>query len=95
MLGIYIVLQFPKLPENVVHTAGKVLLVLGLLSVTLVILGMNDNEGVAGMRDALVDRIDKADTFVNLSQKYCTGIGGETAAVESRDRNRKEAIGID
>ena len=36
MLGIYIALQFPKLPENVVHTAGKVLLVLGLLSVTLV-----------------------------------------------------------
>jgi small-conductance mechanosensitive channel len=36
MLGIYIALQFPKLPENVVQIAGKVLLVLGLFSVTLV-----------------------------------------------------------
>jgi small-conductance mechanosensitive channel len=37
MLGIYIALQFPKLPENLVHTTGKVLLILGLFSVTLVV----------------------------------------------------------
>jgi len=37
MLGIYIALQFPKLPENMVHIAGKVLLVLGLFSITLVL----------------------------------------------------------
>jgi small-conductance mechanosensitive channel len=36
MLGIYCALRFPKLPENVVNTADKTLLVLGLLSVTLV-----------------------------------------------------------
>jgi small-conductance mechanosensitive channel len=37
MLGIYVALQFPKLPENVVNTAGKVMLVLGLFSATLVL----------------------------------------------------------
>jgi small-conductance mechanosensitive channel len=36
MLGIYCALQFPKLPDNIVHTAGKILLVLGLFSATLV-----------------------------------------------------------
>jgi small-conductance mechanosensitive channel len=37
MLGIYIAIQFPKLPDNIVHTTGKVLLVLGLFSVTLAV----------------------------------------------------------
>jgi small-conductance mechanosensitive channel len=36
MLGIYCALQFPKLPDDIVHTAGKILLVLGLFSATLV-----------------------------------------------------------
>jgi small-conductance mechanosensitive channel len=36
MLGIYCALQFPRLPDNIVHTSGKILLVLGLFSVTLV-----------------------------------------------------------
>jgi small-conductance mechanosensitive channel len=36
MLGIYIALQFPKLPPNMVITAGKILLALGLFSATLV-----------------------------------------------------------
>jgi small-conductance mechanosensitive channel len=37
MLGVYIALQFPKLPENTVHVAGKILLILGLFSATLVL----------------------------------------------------------
>jgi small-conductance mechanosensitive channel len=37
MLGIYLALKFSKLPENVVVVAGKILFVLGLLSVTLVL----------------------------------------------------------
>src|SRR4030042_4419228 len=37
MLGIYIALQFPKLPANIVNLAGKILLVLGLFSVTLLL----------------------------------------------------------
>ncbi|MGD0551947.1 MAG: mechanosensitive ion channel family protein [Sedimentisphaerales bacterium] len=36
MLGIYIALHFHELPENVVNTAGKILLALGLFSATLV-----------------------------------------------------------
>ncbi len=36
MLGIYIALHFHELPENVVQTAGKVMLALGLFSATLV-----------------------------------------------------------
>jgi small-conductance mechanosensitive channel len=36
MLGIYIALQFPQLSENIVRVSGKVLLALGLFSVTLV-----------------------------------------------------------
>jgi small-conductance mechanosensitive channel len=37
MLGIYLALRFPKLPANIINTADKILLVLGLLSVTLVL----------------------------------------------------------
>jgi small-conductance mechanosensitive channel len=37
MLGIYLALRFPKLPANIINTADKTLLVLGLLSVTLVL----------------------------------------------------------
>jgi len=37
MLGIYIALQFPKLPENTVHIAGRILLALGLFSATMVV----------------------------------------------------------
>jgi small-conductance mechanosensitive channel len=36
MLGIYVALLFHELPENVVQTAGKVMLALGLFSATLV-----------------------------------------------------------
>jgi small-conductance mechanosensitive channel len=36
MLGIYIALQFPKIPDNAAHLAGKIILVLFLFSVTLV-----------------------------------------------------------
>jgi small-conductance mechanosensitive channel len=43
MLGIYIALQFPKLPENVTHIAGKVLLVLGLFSATLVVANISSS----------------------------------------------------
>ncbi len=43
MLGIYIALQFPKLPENTVHVAGKVLLVLGLFSATLVLANISSS----------------------------------------------------
>lgn len=37
MLGIYFALEISKLPVELVHTAGKVLLVLGIISVTLVL----------------------------------------------------------
>ena len=37
MLGIYLALRFPKLPVNIINTADKILLVLGLLSATLVL----------------------------------------------------------
>jgi small-conductance mechanosensitive channel len=37
MLGVYIALQFSELPENTVHIAGKILLVLGLFSAILVL----------------------------------------------------------
>ncbi len=37
MLGIYLALQFSKLPPNVVSLAGKTLLALGIFSVTLVL----------------------------------------------------------
>jgi small-conductance mechanosensitive channel len=43
MLGIYIALQFPKLPANVVQTAGKILLILGLFSATLVIANISSS----------------------------------------------------
>jgi small-conductance mechanosensitive channel len=43
MLGIYIALQFPKLPENTVHIAGKALLVLGLFSATLVLANISSS----------------------------------------------------
>jgi small-conductance mechanosensitive channel len=43
MLGIYIALQFPKLPGNLVHIAGKILLVLSLFSVTLVLVNISSN----------------------------------------------------
>ena len=36
MLGIYIALHFHEIPENVVQTAGKIMLALGLFSATLV-----------------------------------------------------------
>lgn len=37
MLGIYLALHFSVLPENVVHGTGRVLLILGIASVTLVL----------------------------------------------------------
>ncbi|MCX5634420.1 MAG: mechanosensitive ion channel [Planctomycetota bacterium] len=37
MLGIYLALKFSQLPENIVVVAGKILFILGLLSVTLVL----------------------------------------------------------
>jgi small-conductance mechanosensitive channel len=37
MLGIYLGLEFSELPQNVVHAFNKLLLVLGILSVTLVL----------------------------------------------------------
>ncbi|MGA2173119.1 MAG: mechanosensitive ion channel family protein [Sedimentisphaerales bacterium] len=43
MLGIYITLQFPELPENTVRIASKTLLILGLLSVTLVLANISSN----------------------------------------------------
>jgi hypothetical protein len=43
MLGIYIALQFPKFPENAVHIAGKILLVLGLFSATLVLANISSS----------------------------------------------------
>jgi len=43
MLGIYIALQFSELPENTVHIAGKILLVLGLFSAILVLANISSN----------------------------------------------------
>ncbi len=37
MLGIYLALEISRLPEELVHIAGKILLVLGITSVTLVL----------------------------------------------------------
>jgi len=37
MLGLYIGLEISKLPDNMVHLAGKILLVLGIFSVTIVL----------------------------------------------------------
>lgn len=37
MLGIYFALEVSQLPEELVHIAGKILLVLGIISVTLVL----------------------------------------------------------
>jgi small-conductance mechanosensitive channel len=43
MLGIHIALQLPKLPTNIVNLTGKILLVLGLFSVTLVLANISAN----------------------------------------------------
>jgi len=37
MLGIYFALEVSKLPENIVYIAGKILLLLGIFSITLVL----------------------------------------------------------
>jgi hypothetical protein len=37
MLGIYFALEFSKPPENLVHIINRLLLVLGIFSVTLVL----------------------------------------------------------
>ena len=41
MLGIYLALEFSKVPENVVHLAGKILLALGIFSVILVSMSLS------------------------------------------------------
>ncbi|MGB8225432.1 MAG: mechanosensitive ion channel family protein [Sedimentisphaerales bacterium] len=41
MLGIYLALEFSELPPNIVHTAGKILLALGILSVTMVLVNLS------------------------------------------------------
>jgi len=43
---------------------------------------VSNEKPVAWVRDAQIDRIDEADAFVNFPQKQCTGIRGETSAVE-------------
>jgi hypothetical protein len=43
---------------------------------------MDDEEWVAGIGDATIDGLSKADTPVNLSQQHCAGVRGEAAAVE-------------
>jgi len=40
MLGIYLALEISKLPQNIVDTAGKILLALGLFSITLVFVNL-------------------------------------------------------
>jgi len=42
MLGIYIALEISKLPQNIVDTAGKILLALGLFSITLVAVNLSN-----------------------------------------------------
>lgn len=41
MLGIYLALEVSKLPENIVLMAGKILLALGILSITLVAVNLS------------------------------------------------------
>ncbi|MEW6006677.1 MAG: hypothetical protein AB1595_00760 [bacterium] len=37
MLGIYFSLEYSRLPDDIVHIAGKILLTLGIASITLVL----------------------------------------------------------
>ena len=39
-------------------------------------------EGIAWVWDAIVDGVNQAEMFINLSQEQCTCIGDKAAAVE-------------
>ena len=42
MLGVYVALKFSKMPDNLVSISGKALLVLGIFSITLVLVNMSN-----------------------------------------------------
>jgi len=69
MLGIYIALQFPELPENTVNIAGKILLALGLFSATMVLANIASgliNE-YAGKWDSALPGMSLTKTIIRIA----------------------------
>lgn len=68
MLGIYLAMQFSHLPQDVIYVVGRILLVLGILSVTLVVIGLT-----AGLISTYSSKFEAVLPMTSLTQ-YVTKI---------------------
>jgi len=74
MLGIYFALEASKLPQEVVNISGKILLVLGITSVTLVLANIS-SKLVRAYSDKLNTALPVTSLTQNITRIVIFGIG--------------------
>lgn len=74
MLGIYLGLEFSQLPQDWVHIAGKILLVLGLISLTLVLANIS-TRAIKSYSTVIESTLPVTSLTQNISRIIIFGIG--------------------